>query len=127
MRKIIYLLIICICSKIIESSIFQLPDLEVKKNNTIRLLAFKTLLTDKILSKQETLTQSDYKELNWVSIGRPTLTKKEIDLNTFNFYSYNDADFSVYFTMLSPQDKIEFQKVVLNIILLYLSKHRNIH
>jgi len=84
----------------------------------VHLEAFKTFKTDKILANKNS-TLSDYNELIWVSIGSPRLIEmptlsNQTYNNTSSLFDFTDEHFSVYFEMLTLQDRDKLKQAVLD-------------
>jgi hypothetical protein len=104
--------------------LFDIPDLSIfyelsdRTKERVHLEAFKTFKTDKILANKNS-TLSDYNELIWVSIGSPRLIElptlsNQTYNNTSSLFDFTDEHFSVYFEMLTLQDRDKLKQAVLD-------------
>lgn len=132
MNLIFYLSIFHLFTHVIELNneskskdfLFDIPDLSIfyeissETKERVHLETFKTFKTDKILASKNS-TNSDYNELIWVSIGSPRLSQvpmygNKTNQSTSSLFDFNDEHFSIYFEMLTLQDREKLKQAVLD-------------
>lgn len=112
MRTIIVILLNCLLIKSTFTSnniVFDLADLTVDypgDYGIINLEAFKSSLNDLIIEQKQT---TKYGQLNWLSIGNPTLIRAPKSNGSFTLQPYG---FDIYVDMLTQSQRTIFKDLV---------------